>query len=448
MPSNGYFYTYLTNYSDQLVTVACPHGDNLTIRHKQGVLRAQYDYYPYGLPWDRVGSPYDETMSGTEFQTGEWGLAGLDLNYFAARYYDPILGRWHAPDPLEQCHSPYLAMLGDPANFIDPDGRAGIPFLQDFMKSDGGTFLLNLAGQVTFLGAMLSPLGSIGGTLSNIVSIGASLYSAGLGVKNLAEFTSEGSTKTYARYDFSADFSMMKSSRHAGMAFDVGSDEENIEGRVEIESEEQTTITATIYHSYYFDRYGTFLKREVKDNGDAVFIAENDATKFEEISFTGYRADFVKDYIALVCGEAGTRDDAAGIGTVILNRFDAKSSAEKVDDWWNDLGGKSQYDALSVTEPGHGFPDIQALTIDEILTNMPDSYEDRIKGALTALSNSSRGLINDWLGTPYFWEGISSYGSGNYFYDNSSTYTLISQAGGSYFFRYSSNHHRSKYNWP
>lgn len=215
MPSDGYFYTYLTNYSDQLVTF-----DNLTIRHKQGVLRAAYDYYPYGLPWDRAGAPYDETMTGTEFQTGEWGLEGLDLNYFSARYYDPILGRWHATDPLEQCHSPYLAMLGDPANFIDPDGRAGIPFLQDFMKSDGGTFLLNLAGQAAFLGAMLSPLGSIGGTISNIVSIGASLHSAGSSVKNLAEFTSEGSTKTYARYDFSSEFSMMKSSKHAGMAFD------------------------------------------------------------------------------------------------------------------------------------------------------------------------------------------------------------------------------------
>jgi hypothetical protein len=95
------------------------------------------------------------------------------------------------------------------------------------MKSDGGTFLLNLAGQAAFLGAMLSPLGSIGGTLSNIVSIGASLYSAGSSVKNLAEFTSEGSTKTYARYDFSADFSMMKSSRHAGMAFEGAANESN-----------------------------------------------------------------------------------------------------------------------------------------------------------------------------------------------------------------------------
>jgi RHS repeat-associated protein len=195
MPSNGYFYTYLTNYSDQLVIF-----DNLTIRHKQGVLRAAYDYYPYGLPWDRVGSPYDETMSGTEFQTGEWGLEGLDLNYFAARYYDPILGRWHAPDPLEQCHSPYLAMLGDPANFIDPDGRAGIPFLQDFMKSDGGFFLEGLASMAGLAGAGGAYIGlvsNLGGVVGTVVSVGVSIYSAASNVHSLQEFNAKKGMQTY-----------------------------------------------------------------------------------------------------------------------------------------------------------------------------------------------------------------------------------------------------------
>ena len=253
MPSNGYFYTYLTNYSDQLVIF-----DNLTIRHKQGVLRAAYDYYPYGLPWDRVGSPDDETMAGTEFQTGEWGLEGLDLNYFAARYYDPILGRWHAPDPLEQCHSPYLAMLGDPANFIDPDGRAGIPFLQDFNDSFVGDFLECAAGASPGLGfVVLELLGPIGGTIANIVSIANSLYSAGSSVKNLAEFTSEGSTKTYARYDFSADFSMMKSSRHAGMAFDTGqessSDPWHEENGMTVSDEGDNIYTLITYVESTFD---------------------------------------------------------------------------------------------------------------------------------------------------------------------------------------------------
>jgi hypothetical protein len=35
----------------------------------------------------RILQPYDETMSGTEFQSGEWGLEGLDVNYFVARCY-------------------------------------------------------------------------------------------------------------------------------------------------------------------------------------------------------------------------------------------------------------------------------------------------------------------------------------------------------------------------
>ncbi|MEN9639041.1 MAG: hypothetical protein RLZZ262_909 [Bacteroidota bacterium] len=38
--------------------------------------------------------------------------------------YDPVLGKWHAPDPLSQFHSPYLANFNNPANFVDPDGRS------------------------------------------------------------------------------------------------------------------------------------------------------------------------------------------------------------------------------------------------------------------------------------------------------------------------------------
>jgi RHS repeat-associated protein len=145
-------------------------------------------------------------MAGTELQTGEWGLEGLDLNYFAARYYDPILARWHAPDPLEQCHSPYLAMLGDPANFVDPDGRAGIPFLQDFMETGVGDFLECAIGASPGLGfAVLDILGPLGGTISSIVSIGASFYSAGSNVQTLAEVSQAGAERTYGADDVKTD---------------------------------------------------------------------------------------------------------------------------------------------------------------------------------------------------------------------------------------------------
>ena len=47
-----------------------------------------------------------------------------DVNWdnFELRTYNHDLGRWSAPDPYGQFHSPYLAMGNDPVNNIDPDG--------------------------------------------------------------------------------------------------------------------------------------------------------------------------------------------------------------------------------------------------------------------------------------------------------------------------------------
>lgn len=47
------------------------------------------------------------------------------LVYFGARYYSPDLGKWLTPDPMYQSDDPYLYCLGDPINFIDPDGKWG-----------------------------------------------------------------------------------------------------------------------------------------------------------------------------------------------------------------------------------------------------------------------------------------------------------------------------------
>lgn len=46
-----------------------------------------------------------------------------ELNYFGARFYDPVLGIWLGPDQARQFNNPYNGMGGDPVNGIDPDGN-------------------------------------------------------------------------------------------------------------------------------------------------------------------------------------------------------------------------------------------------------------------------------------------------------------------------------------
>jgi hypothetical protein len=63
MKEDGYFYTYVTNRSTRKVQF-----DNLTITHKQGQIRARYDYYSYGLAWQQPVNPYDNTYGLKEWQ--------------------------------------------------------------------------------------------------------------------------------------------------------------------------------------------------------------------------------------------------------------------------------------------------------------------------------------------------------------------------------------------
>jgi hypothetical protein len=133
------------------------------------------------------------------------------MNYFSARWYDPVLGRWHAPDPLEQFHSPYLAMCNDPANFVDPDDRAGIPWLQDFVNSDVVSFASGVAAVLYFAtpgGSAVSAASSLGGTIKNIVSgalqIGSTLSSV-QSIAQIEQFTTTDLTKLYAQMSISLE---------------------------------------------------------------------------------------------------------------------------------------------------------------------------------------------------------------------------------------------------
>jgi RHS repeat-associated protein len=82
------------------------------------------DYYPFGLEIPVSGSTFNQVKyNSKELQTE----AKLDWYDYGARFYDPVIGRWHSVDPLAEKSrrwSPYTYCMDNPIRFIDPDGMA------------------------------------------------------------------------------------------------------------------------------------------------------------------------------------------------------------------------------------------------------------------------------------------------------------------------------------
>ncbi|MFF2222033.1 RHS repeat-associated core domain-containing protein [Streptomyces globisporus] len=85
-----------------------------------------YAYSPRGVQraatTEQVPQPY-RFAGGYQDPTG--------LYHFAARYYDPNIGRFTTPDPSGQEQNPYLYAAGDPVNKIDPTGLLGFGSVVD-----------------------------------------------------------------------------------------------------------------------------------------------------------------------------------------------------------------------------------------------------------------------------------------------------------------------------
>ena len=80
-------------------------------------------YLPYGELNPAASAGTDDfrpKFSGQEL------LDDSGLYAFEARLYDPELGRFLAPDPADQYHSPYLYGDGDPIGMVDPDGEFAV----------------------------------------------------------------------------------------------------------------------------------------------------------------------------------------------------------------------------------------------------------------------------------------------------------------------------------
>jgi len=149
---------------------------------------------------DRDGG-YSEKVNGVTFEH-----KGMDLNYFGARYYDPVIGYWISLDPKEQFWSGYSYSSNgfNPVNAIDPDGnnqyllvnedgihaailienpeRRGTWFRADFMPQDPYIPIVLETGKLD-----INPIAS---TLRDLVSPGEQI--------NLIKTTSKQDAKSLA----------------------------------------------------------------------------------------------------------------------------------------------------------------------------------------------------------------------------------------------------------
>jgi len=108
------------------------------------------DYYPFGLEIQEIGASDNLQLYNTkELQTD----AKLWWYDYGARFYDPVLGRWHSVDPLAEKHfdyTPYAYVFNNPIKYIDPFGldsaqraQAAQKALEYVNKNPGDTYPSN-----------------------------------------------------------------------------------------------------------------------------------------------------------------------------------------------------------------------------------------------------------------------------------------------------------------
>jgi RHS repeat-associated protein len=116
------FEWYLKNHLGSTMLVYGTQADANPAHSDIGTPLAAYDYRAFGEMVELLPPP---TGKVTENFTGKEHDDEISLDYFGARYLDPMLGMWISVDPKRQFASPYLyAGNGyNPVNGVDPDGN-------------------------------------------------------------------------------------------------------------------------------------------------------------------------------------------------------------------------------------------------------------------------------------------------------------------------------------
>ena len=123
---NTKFEWYLKNHLGSTMLVYGTQADANPSHSDIGTPLAAYDYRAFGEMIELTPSP---TGKVTENFTGKEHDDEIALNYFGARYLDPMLGMWTSVDPKRQHFAPYTYGANNPIVLLDPDGNEDIHYL-------------------------------------------------------------------------------------------------------------------------------------------------------------------------------------------------------------------------------------------------------------------------------------------------------------------------------
>jgi len=144
-----------------------------------------------GLVWKETYKPYGERVindpesaDNTLWYTGKAHDDETGLSYFGARYYDPIVGRFMAVDPVGfQESNPasfnrYAYANNNPYKHVDPDGEFPVFLLAfaayDFYDAYQATGSITQAAGAAALG-VINPFGKVAKAAKNTVQAGGKL---------------------------------------------------------------------------------------------------------------------------------------------------------------------------------------------------------------------------------------------------------------------------------